>query len=603
MYAQENLENDAVACVASGASFEVSDLVYYYATGNTPTGIQRVQQEISWVLLQEADEEINAFVVYDRNLQKWRSVPTDWLHSLISTARAFRGDHKAWLVLYEEFAAKLSKFPLRQFERGEWLVNVGASWSLTSYFVQIRQLRRRGIRFAVFLHDCIPVRHPAYFEYFHTVEHTYWLAQIRDTADLVICNSDATRDDYLELVKPYSVDDVRVCRLDASWITSTYTPEAEVAAAELLSDLGIFDDDFVLSVGTIEPRKNHITLVHVWDKLRNTHPTTCPKLICVGRIGWKSDAVISQAKALGLSHDHVFFTGALSDDVLAVLYKKCIFTMYVSFYEGWGLPVTESLQAGKVCIAGSNAALREAGAGCAAHVDERSGTDIYATVARFIDDPDALREASDKIRTDYKARDWSSIAKELIEIIRSGASDKPVSAAFPVLKMNTLYRFGRIKPIADFDQPEAAEVFCIGQSWHQPESWGTWTSKEFTELGFRISKTHAQPTVFLGLLSPPGGANLTISVNGKQVQGFAQMVGKKVVRLLLDEVSAGETAGLPFFPVRIRCTVSRVQNMRDVEKSMDTRSLGAGFLFMVCFDRNSILDRIEFLEKMLTDEI
>ena len=111
--------------------------------------------------------------------------------------------------------------------------------------------------------------------------------------------------------------------------------------------------------------------------------------------------------------------------------------------------------------------------------------------------------------------------------------------------MNTLYRFGRIKPI-DFDEPKLLKCSVSASHGINRKVGEPWTSKEFTELGFRISKTHAQPTVFLGLLSPPGGANLTISVNGKQVQGFAQMVGKKVVRLLLDEVSAGETAGLHF---------------------------------------------------------
>ena len=581
--------------------FEVSDLVYYYASENTPTGIQRVQQELARALLSEMDNGVIP-VIYDRAIQKWRSLSTDWLFSLISAASEFRGSNEAWRVVYQEFSDKLSSFALTQFEKGTWLLNAGASWSLPSYFVQIRQLRRRGVRFATFLHDCIPVRHPAYFEYVHTIEHTYWLAQVHDTADLVICNSQTTRNDYLEFVKPRTVDNVLVCRLDASWVEGASSPKSDMAASELLSDLGIFDDDFVLCVGTIEPRKNHIALVHVWDKLRETHPTNCPKLLCVGRVGWKSDAVISQANALGLMNHQIFFTGALSDDILSILYRKCLFSIYVSYYEGWGLPISESLHLGKVCVAGSNAALREASAGYATHVDERSESAIHEVVARFVDDRAALHAAEARIRSDYRARNWPTIGAGLRDIIKSVKDDGAAPPAFPVMEANTLYQFGRFKPIVNFDRPEAAEIFCVGQAWYQPEDWGCWTSKESAELGFRINKSLVRPTIFLGVLPPPGGANLTISVNGKQLRGFADFGERKIVRLVLDEAASAPGSG-QYFPVRIRVTVSRTQDMSELENSTDVRKLGAAFLFVTCFDSSSIMERMEFLEKLLTDDI
>ena len=581
--------------------FDVSDLIYYYALESTPTGIQRVQQELARALLSGNADGVEA-VIYDSAIQKWRTLPNAWVLSLIAAASEFPGTNDAWKEIYQDFSGKLAGFALTQFESGEWLINVGASWSLPSYFVQVRQLRRRGVRFGVFLHDCIPVRHPAYFEYPHTIEHTYWLAQVNDSADLVICNSETTRNDFLELVKPRSVANVHVCKLDASWVENTSSPKSDIAAAELLSDFGIMDDDFVLCVGTIEPRKNHIALVHVWDKLRETHRAKCPKLLCVGRIGWKSEAVISQAKALGLADQQIIFTGALPDDILSVLYRNCLFSIYVSYYEGWGLPISESLHAGKVCIAGNNTALKEAGAGCAIHVDERSESAIHEAIARLVDDPSALNAAEEKVRQEYRARDWPTIGAQIKSLVSDFADDGAAPPAFPIMEVNTVYKFGRARPILNFDHPEAAEIFCVGHAWYQPEQWGCWTSKESAEIGFRINRSHLRPTVFIGMIPPPNGAELTVSVNGKPVRGSSRITGKKVLRLVLDETV--RTAGTgQYFPVRIRLTVNRTQNMRELPNTTDIRNLGAGYLFVACFDSNSIVERIEFLEKLLTDDL
>src|ERR1041385_1594318 len=147
-------------------SFEVSDLFYFYSTGNTVTGIQRVQQELC-VQFAKQDHALCEFVIYDRNVQKWRTVSKEWLLSLIEVARSFRPGGEAWSTVYDSYAKRAFTSPLKQFEPGEWLVNVGASWALASYFVQVRQLRRRGVRLAVFCHDLIPARHPAYFDHAH----------------------------------------------------------------------------------------------------------------------------------------------------------------------------------------------------------------------------------------------------------------------------------------------------------------------------------------------------------------------------------------------------------------------------------------------------
>lgn len=584
------------------AVFEISDLFYYYASGSTPTGIQRVQQELSLELLRQEHHAATSIVIYDKPQQKWRVVSHEWVRSLLNAARSFRSGSHSWRKVYEEFAAQLAVFPIKHFEPGEWLLNMGASWGLPGYFIQVRQLRRLGVRLAIFLHDCIPARHPAYFDQSLSVEHTYWLAQIRETADLVICNSEATRKDYLELVVPPHPEMVYVCRLDAS-SDQVVTAEADMATTELLADIAATDDRFVLCVGTVEPRKNHLSLVHVWDKLRQTHRDNCPKLICVGRIGWKSDAIMAQARALGLLDSKIFFLQGLSDEVLQALYRRCLFTIYVSYYEGWGLPISESLAAGKVCIAGSNSSLTEAGAGYAIHVDERSETSIHEAVTRLLDNPRELEATSSRIRESYRPRTWGEIADELIAILGAQRRAAEIGPELPELKLGTFYRFGRSEALKQFDQPESAETFCTGYAWHQPESWGAWTSKESAELAFSIRPTDQQlPAIFLGLRPPPGAASVTVTVNGKQILSTGQITTRRILRIQLpDDGSQKDEQGL--IPIKLRISGSRVQNMKQIENSRDSRILGIGYFFLVGIDRSSILERLDFLERMLTNEM
>lgn len=306
-------------------------------------------------------------------------------------------------------------------------------------------------------------------------------------------------------------------------------------------------------------------------------------------------------RRLGLLNNKIHFLSGLSDEILQGLYRKCLFSMYISYYEGWGLPISESLAAGKVCIAGSNSSLPEAGAGHAIHVDERSETSIHEAVARLIDNPAALAEANRKVRQGYQPRRWADVLSEFADILADAATIERISEALPKLEMNVLYQFGRPEPVRDFDQPKTAEMFCLGHTWHQPESWGTWTNKEASEIGFLVSSVHQHPAIFLGLTSPPGGGSVVIYVNGRQVATLSQFVGKKIVRISLEDIAAPEAP--EFVPVRLRVVASKVQNMREIAKSEDVRLLGAGYLFLIAFDRTSLFERLEFMEKVITNEI
>ncbi|PYS57861.1 MAG: hypothetical protein DMF76_21010, partial [Acidobacteria bacterium] len=117
------------------------------------------------------------------------------------------------------------------------------------------------------------------------------------------------------------------------------------------------EDDFLLFVGTLEPRKNLLTLLKAFDQIvRQT--SLRPQLVIAGGEGWLMDETFSFIKHSGIG-DRLLFTGYLDDDELRALYSTCRIFIYPSLYEGFGLPPLEAMACGAPVIAGRVPALQE----------------------------------------------------------------------------------------------------------------------------------------------------------------------------------------------------------------------------------------------------
>eukprot|EP01031_Cornospumella_fuschlensis_P015848 gene15848-19356_t len=137
--------------------------------------------------------------------------------------------------------------------------------------------------------------------------------------------------------------------------------------------------DYVLCVGTIESRKNHLALFQAWQILlkEGLEP---PPLILVGRPGWRVDDLMAQLESTRFLDGRIRLVHGVSDPELEGLYRGCLFTIFPSFTEGWGLPVGESLALGKLCLAAMEGATPEAAGGFAEPIDAYSPRDIAARV-------------------------------------------------------------------------------------------------------------------------------------------------------------------------------------------------------------------------------
>jgi glycosyltransferase involved in cell wall biosynthesis len=115
---------------------------------------------------------------------------------------------------------------------------------------------------------------------------------------------------------------------------------------------------FLLYVGAIEPRKNLILAIEVFNELIKDSKFSDYKFVIAGRAGWQKESVFKKVEELNLE-DEVKFIGYVEDADLPYLYNLSSLTVYLSSYEGFGLPPLESLACGTPVIAGDNSSLKE----------------------------------------------------------------------------------------------------------------------------------------------------------------------------------------------------------------------------------------------------
>jgi glycosyltransferase involved in cell wall biosynthesis len=172
---------------------------------------------------------------------------------------------------------------------------------------------------------------------------------------------------------------------------------------------------YILFVSTIEIRKNHRLLVKVWQRLLERYgPDPVPALIFVGQIGWSFDDLLAGLKASEYLNGKIILLRGLTDAELQQAYRGCLFTVFPSFCEGWGLPVAESLAHGKLCVASNRTSIPEVGGDLVDYFDPTNDEDALAKIERPLLDADYLAAREAQIRAEYRRRTWTDCVHGLM---------------------------------------------------------------------------------------------------------------------------------------------------------------------------------------------
>jgi glycosyltransferase involved in cell wall biosynthesis len=237
----------------------------------------------------------------------------------------------------------------------------------------------------VTIHDLAHEHHP---EFFHPLEAMRMKPLVRWTA---------RRADHILTVSEFSaLDIVRRCGVSREKITVAYQAaapgfqprDASQSRDYVARNYGI-DSPFVLYVGRLQARKNLHRLVEAYARLRKQGATA--KLVMVGKKDWQSENLEARIKELGLVND-VTFPGFVPFDDLPLFYNAAEVFVFPSLFEGFGLPVMESMASGVPTVASFGSSLEEVAGDGALLVDPLDIESIAGALGRLLADPGLRRD-------------------------------------------------------------------------------------------------------------------------------------------------------------------------------------------------------------------
>jgi hypothetical protein len=344
--------------------------------------------------------------------------------------------------------------------------------------------------------------------------------------------------------------------------------------------------------------------------------------VIVSRRGWLVEDFFRQLEQTHYLDGKIIILSDISDEDLNALYAHSSFTVFPSLYEGWGLPVGESLAHGKLCVASSASSIPEVGGEFALYVDPHNLRDGFARIQNLIMNPDEIRIHEKKIRDEYTPLPWGQAAgsfmtlieritdelgiiNELKSVDRTGIYS--VAYDLPVLSAERRYRISKgmgkswtggnhlaATSAATLNSLIAAEALS-SHHWHEIEHWGCWSKVTKPRIAFSPdANSDTGSAIFLEVVLPPGAAALGCSVrlNG-EYQGDWELSGEGkpgviILEVNLDRAPKGKTQ-LP--EIVIDFDLSNKGGVTIAE-----RFLGLGIISVFVCRADDLLSRVRYFE-------
>jgi glycosyltransferase involved in cell wall biosynthesis len=421
---------------------DVTDLVEFLQRQESVSGVQRVIAETVPLLL--ATDPSARPMVLDRSRGVFVALSAAEVDTLITRGASAegasdRGDLSATATGCLARAATAEQVPI---DDTVTIVFLGAVWISDALMLAARDAHAAGARCVYLLYDLTPVLETGHTAAVNQLFDRY-LNLITQTGSRIPAISESSRRDYEHHCAKRDWDAVpgRVTGLPCG-----ITPEQfDVTESP-------WPRPYALFVGTVESRKNHLLALRAWQVLIDRHgPANVPDLVCVGRLGWHADTFLREyVESAGLDGKLSVLSTSVADEELARFYAHAEFTVYPSRYEGWGLPVSESLAFGRLPVVAYNSSLPEAGRDLAAYFRSDDLDDFVHVLETRAFDPAARHDAEERIRADNApAVSWADVAGIMRDEVAAAAAAEARTPVIPTIELGFEYMLAVGQPAPD----------------------------------------------------------------------------------------------------------------------------------------------------------
>ena len=268
------------------------------------------------------------------------------------------------------------------------------------------------------IHDIAYLRFPEH----HLARNRWYLRAMMPrflrAADRVIAVSESTRRDVMRV---YELDAGKI-EVIPEGVDTRFRPDLETATVAAVRRRYGLPDRFILSVGTIEPRKNLPTLLDAFASLRRRHSDV--GLVIAGGKGWLYGSFFERLRSLGLERQ-VVLTGFVPDEDMPALMNAAEVFAFPSEFEGFGLPPLEAMACGVPVVSSNAASLPEVIGTAGLQLPPRDVGEWLGALERVLDDEQLRAELRSKGLARARRFSWDATAAQTFAVYRSVIDDRP----------------------------------------------------------------------------------------------------------------------------------------------------------------------------------
>ena len=263
------------------------------------------------------------------------------------------------------------------------------------------------------VHDVSFLEHPEYFTRARRTQLRITVAHTVRRAAKVITGSEFARESIL---RAYHLPDDRVVSIPFA-ASPRFRAINPVLAMRKVQERFPLRGPFVLSVGDLQPRKNHVGLIRAFASLIKAHPKIKHQLVLAGKDTWYRPRVREAARESGIA-DRILFTGFVTDQDLLHLYNACDCFTFPSFYEGFGLPILEAMACGRAVVSSNTSSMPEVADGAGILFDPHNEHEIARAMADVLLDTQ-LRTRMERMGLQRAAHfNWQRTAAATLDVYR-----------------------------------------------------------------------------------------------------------------------------------------------------------------------------------------
>lgn len=283
-------------------------------------------------------------------------------------------------------------------------------WWDQNWLSLVKSYALTGVQVYPICHDILPMVVPQFSG--NSSSLAEFVKQVFPVSARVLAVSESTKSDLTNWMQTH---DLAVPHIDVFRLGENFTFPKVITNDKIAQKYDIEKEKYIVYVSTIEPRKNHNLLYYVY-KLAKSRDIQLPKLLIIGRVGHDVDKLIKKIATDPEVNQKITICNNVDDAELNWLYQNCLFAVAPSFYEGWGMPVLESIARGKSVVCSNTSSLLEMPKDCVIFFNPASTDECLAAITKMMQ-PDVLKKHRAAAKK-YKLHSWDDSYNQVIKLLK-----------------------------------------------------------------------------------------------------------------------------------------------------------------------------------------